>query len=212
MLPPTWSRANPIDIIGDAPVQRYTDTLQALLADRDSGAVLFMHAPTAIVRSDDIARACAPLVRQATGRVMACWLGDAAVADARRIFEDAGVADYATPEEAVRAFAHAAHLPPQPGAAASRRRPRARTAPPDMRCGARASSTRALADGREMLDELEAKAVLQAYGIPVVRDGRRRRRRPMPRRPRRATIGYPVGAEDPVARHQPQVRRRRRRA
>ena len=32
-LPPTWSRANPIDIIGDAPVERYIDTLQALLAD-----------------------------------------------------------------------------------------------------------------------------------------------------------------------------------
>ena len=65
VLPPNWSRANPIDIIGDAPVQRYTETLQALLADRDAGAVLFMHAPTAIVRSDDIARACAPIVRQA---------------------------------------------------------------------------------------------------------------------------------------------------
>ncbi|HUG25250.1 acetate--CoA ligase family protein, partial [Piscinibacter sp.] len=85
VLPATWSRANPVDIIGDAPVQRYTDTLQALLAERDTGAVLFMHAPTAIVRSDDIARACAPLVRQAPDRVMACWLGDAAVADARGI-------------------------------------------------------------------------------------------------------------------------------
>ena len=68
MLPPTWSRGNPIDIIGDAPVERYTETLQALLADPRRGAVLFMHAPTAIVRSDDIARACAPLAREAAGR------------------------------------------------------------------------------------------------------------------------------------------------
>ena len=35
VLPPTWSHANPIDIIGDAPVARYTDTLNALLADND---------------------------------------------------------------------------------------------------------------------------------------------------------------------------------
>ncbi|MGZ5240843.1 MAG: acetate--CoA ligase family protein, partial [Caldimonas sp.] len=104
-LPPTWSHGNPIDIIGDAPVPRYTETLQTLLADRDSGAILFLHAPTAIVRSDDIARACAPIVRQAADRVMACWLGGASVVEARRIFEDAGVADYETPEEAVRAFA-----------------------------------------------------------------------------------------------------------
>ena len=33
VLPPTWSHANPIDIIGDAPVERYVETLQALLAD-----------------------------------------------------------------------------------------------------------------------------------------------------------------------------------
>ncbi|MEO7010459.1 MAG: CoA-binding protein, partial [Caldimonas sp.] len=52
-LPPTWSHANPIDIIGDAPVERYTRTLQTLLDDRASGTVLFLHAPTAIVRSDD---------------------------------------------------------------------------------------------------------------------------------------------------------------
>ena len=166
VLPPTWSHANPIDIIGDAPVRRYTETLQALLADRDSGAVLFLHAPTAIVRSDDIARACAPIVRQAQGRVMACWLGDAAVADARRIFEDAGVANYATPEEAVRAFAMLATyrrnqtlLLEAPTASEN--------GPPDI-ATARATIQAALAEGRDMLDELEAKAVLKAYGIPTV--------------------------------------------
>ncbi len=84
MLPATASHGNPNDNLGGAPVRRYTETLQALLADRDCGAVLFMHAPTAIVRSQDIARACAPLVRQSPGRVMACWLGGAAVADAWR--------------------------------------------------------------------------------------------------------------------------------
>ena len=166
VLPATWSHANPVDIIGDAPVNRYTDTLQALLAAPDGGAVLFMHAPTAIVRSDDIARACAPLARRAPDRMMACWLGDAAVAEARRIFVEAGVADYATPEEAVRAFALLAtyrrnqqQLLEAPTAA--------ECAPPDI-AAARAPIEAALAAGRDMLDELEAKAVLKAYGIPTV--------------------------------------------
>ncbi|MBA2673816.1 bifunctional acetate--CoA ligase family protein/GNAT family N-acetyltransferase [Ramlibacter sp.] len=164
-LPPTWSHGNPIDIIGDAPVARYTQTLQALLAD-GTGTVLFMHAPTAIVRSEDIARACAPIVQAAPGRVMACWLGDASVAQARRIFEEAGVPDYATPEEAVRAFGmlgtyrrNQALLLEAPSASGNSR--------PDT-AGARAIIEAALADGREMLGELEAKAVLAAYGIPVV--------------------------------------------
>ena len=166
VLPPTWSHANPIDIIGDAPVARYTDTLNALLADHDTGTVLFLHAPTAIVRSDDIARACAPIVRPVANRVMACWLGDAAVADARHIFEEAGVADYETPEEAIRAFAmlqtyrrNQALLTEAPTASEN--------GPPDI-AAARATIQAALADGRELLDELEAKTVLKAYGIAIV--------------------------------------------
>ena len=166
VLPPTWSRANPVDIIGDAPVRRYTDTLQALLADRDNGAVLFMHAPTAIVRSDEIARACAPLVREAPGRVMACWLGDAAVADARRIFEEAGVADYATPEEAVRAFAMLATY--RRNQALLLEAPTASENGPPEIAAARATIDAVLASGRDMLDEFEAKALLKAYGIPTV--------------------------------------------
>ena len=153
-------------ILGDAPVERYVATLQALLGEPDGGAVLFMHAPTAIVRSDDIARACAPLVRSAAGRVMACWLGDAAVADARRILADAGAADYATPEEAVRAFAllstyrrNQALLLEAPTASES--------AAPDV-AAARRLVDAALAAGRTMLDEFEAKALLRAYAIPIV--------------------------------------------
>jgi acetyltransferase len=165
-LPRNWSHGNPIDIIGDAPVRRYTETLKVLLDDRASGAVLFLHAPTAIVRSDEIARACAPLVRGAASRVLACWLGDRAVAEARSIFVEAGAADYETPEEAVRAFALLALyrrnqelLLEAPTAS--------ECAPPDV-AGARALVDRVLSQGREMLDELEAKALLRSYGIPVV--------------------------------------------
>jgi acetyltransferase len=166
-LPATWSRANPVDIIGDAPVRRYVDTLQALLADPGGGAVLFMHAPSAIVKSGEIARACAPIVREARGRVMACWLGDAAVEEARAIFVEVGAADYRTPEEAVRAFAmlatyrrNQALLLEVPTASES--------GAPDV-AAARAVFDRALATGRTMLDESEAKEVLRAYRIPTVR-------------------------------------------
>ncbi|MFZ5546536.1 MAG: GNAT family N-acetyltransferase [Pseudomonadota bacterium] len=166
-LPPNWSHANPVDIIGDAPVERYTATLQALLADERTGTLLFSHAPTAIVRSEDIARACVPLVREANGRVMSCWLGDGGVQTARLMFEEAGVADYGTPEEAVRAFAmlQTYHRNQEVLLEA----PTASENPlPDM-AAARAVIEQALAQSREWLSEHEAKAVLAAYGVPVVR-------------------------------------------
>lgn len=166
VLPATWSRGNPVDIIGDAPVQRYTQTLQALLADDAGGTVLLMHAPTAIVSSHDIAAALAPVAHEHPGRVMACWLGEPSVAEARRLFVEAGVPDYATPEEAVHAFAmvatyrrNQAMLLEAPAATEN--------AAPDL-AAARRCVQAALTDGREMLDEFEAKSLLKAYGIPTV--------------------------------------------
>jgi acetyltransferase len=167
-LPATWSRANPIDIIGDAPTQRYTAALTALLARPEAGAVLFMHAPTAIVPSLDIARACAPLAAKARDRVLGCWLGDAAVAQAREVFQEAGIADYATPEEAVRAF----------GMLVTYRRnqeqlleaPPATPPRPAFDVDAARQPLRdALAQGRQWLSAEQALALLRAYGVAVPR-------------------------------------------
>jgi len=166
VLPPNWSRGNPIDIIGDAPAQRYVDTLQALLTDPQAGAVLFIHAPTAIVRSDDIAKACVPLVRQATSRIMSCWLGDTSVAHARHLFREAGIANYGTPEEAVHAFDLLATY--RRNQALLKEVPAASECAPPKVDTARGIIAAAEAEGRDMLGEQEAKALLQAYGIDVV--------------------------------------------
>ena len=78
-LPANWSHGNPVDIIGDAPVERYEHTLRTLLAEPATGSLLFIHAPTAIVPSADIAQALLPLAHEAPGRLLSCWLGDPAV-------------------------------------------------------------------------------------------------------------------------------------
>ncbi len=167
LLPATWSHANPVDIIGDAPVERYVQALQVLSADPAAGAVLLMHAPTAIVPSADIARALLPLAAQSPPRVMGCWLGEEAVREARQIFQDANIACYITPEQAVRAFGfgvtyrrNQALLLQAPAA----RRP----GPPADTAAVRLLVAKVLASGRELLSEGEAKSVLAAYGIPVV--------------------------------------------
>ena len=167
-MPANWSRGNPVDIIGDAPAPRYVQALEAINADPEAGAVLFIHAPTAIVPSADIARALVPLAGQSPPRVLGCWLGGASVDEARAIFREAGIVGFETPEEAVRAFAmlvtyrrNQAQLieaaPARPADAHE----------PDLKA-VRSLVQQVLGSGRDMLDEVEAKAVLAAYGIPVV--------------------------------------------
>lgn len=166
VLPANWSHGNPIDIIGDAPAQRYVETLKALFDAPEAGAVLFVHAPTAIVPSEAIARACAPLMAEHSGRVLSCWMGGHSAAPARRAFEAAGIAGYETPEEAVRAFSLMQTY--RRNQAALRQTPSASTQAEPDRAKAHAIIDTGIAAGREWLDEVDAKALLASYGIPVV--------------------------------------------
>ena len=167
VLPATWSRGNPVDIIGDAPTERYVQTLQILLDDAQSDAVLFIHAPTAIVESSEIAAAVAPALAKASRNVLACWMGGDAVKQARAIFARAGIPTYDTPEEAVRAFLQVVQY--------RRNQDLLMEVPPSRssefvhdREKAQAVVAGAVAEGRAMLSEPEAKAVLAAYSVPVV--------------------------------------------
>ena len=166
-LPPTWSQGNPVDIIGDAPAERYVRTLQVLLADPGAQAVLFMHAPTAIVPSAEIARACVPLMLAASQPVLGCWLGGDAVAEARSVFSDAGIPSYETPEQAVGAFLQMADFYRNQALLMQTPPSVAQAFAPDN-AAARRVIEAVLADGRELLNEPEAKTLLAAYGIPVV--------------------------------------------
>lgn len=166
-LPANWSGGNPVDIVGDAPPQRYVDALRILLDAPEVDGVLFMHAPTAMATSASIAQACLPLCKDAGKAVLSCWLGGHAVDQARQLFAEAGVACYPTPERAATAWLqlrdyHAAQRQLLQLAPA-----RSELSYPD-RDGARHRVESAVAGGQEWLDEADAKAVLQAYGIPTV--------------------------------------------
>lgn len=48
VLPSTWSKGNPVDIIGDAPPERYSKALEILMDDVSLQTILLMHCPTAV--------------------------------------------------------------------------------------------------------------------------------------------------------------------
>ena len=167
LLPASWPRANPVDIIGDAPVARYVDALRVLLAAPEADGVLFMHAPTAIVPAGDIAAACLPLVQQAAKPVLACWLGGESVAGPRRAFSAAGVATYTTPERAVAAWLQRVTYTRNQEALLQLPSATLDDFRPDV-AAAQALLQEALRDGREWLDDEQSSRLLQAYGIPGV--------------------------------------------
>ncbi len=192
VLPQNWSRGNPIDIIGDAPVSRYQAALSILLEHQPTNPLLFIHAPTAIVASADIARALAPVMQQSHHHVMGCWMGGASVAEARQIFSQAGLPHFGTPEEAVQGFMQVVEY--RRNQQLLMQVPATGKAHDDIDfSAARAVIDRALAEGRMMLTEPEAKALMQACHIPIAET--RVAHSPEEAATMAAEIGFPIAVK-----------------
>lgn len=167
VLPATWSRRNPVDIIGDASGQRYKDAIRILSQAGECDAVLVMHAPVATVDPLEAARAVIEFSRDATVQILTNWVGWEMIEPARQLFHQSGVPTYETPGQAVDAFMHMVHyrrnqnmLLEAPAAAPL-------DFVPDMGVVASIVARRLGAEVK-MMNEPEAKQVLAAYGIPTV--------------------------------------------
>ena len=170
-LPPQWSRGNPVDIVGDAPPQRFADATSAALADPGVDALLVMYSPVAVTPPEAAARAVADAARGSRKPVIAAWLGDISPTRTRSYLEEQGLPNFYTPENAVEAFSflcayrrNQAQLLEVPGALSGTPRQ------PQADLGAvHAIRDRVLAEKRTILTEHEAKAMLALFGLPVPR-------------------------------------------
>jgi acetyl-CoA synthetase (ADP-forming)/acetyltransferase len=159
-------QTNPADLLADVPVERYVGAAEALLREPQADALLFLHAPTAMVPSALIAEAVAPLMLAANKNVLSCWLGGSSVAAARKIFADAGLPTYDTPEKAVHGFLQIAQYRRNQDLLMEVPAGLPTTAAPE-RAAARALVQAALAAGRADLSDHDARALLSAYGIAL---------------------------------------------
>ncbi len=169
-LPPTWSKANPVDIIGDADANRYSATLRALLNDPENDAVLAMNVPTALASAEECAEAVVGIVEEErAGRlplkpVLAVWIGDDG--RAAKAFDDASIPYYGSETDAIRGFMHLVRY--------VEAKHDLMEAPPSVPTQfvsdtdtARQVIAEAIAAGKTWLDPLEVNRLLHAYGIPV---------------------------------------------
>jgi acetyltransferase len=168
-LPANWSRGNPVDIIGDAPPERYEAALAPLLRDPGVDAVLALHAPVAVADGVEAARAVIRAVRAHPGKTLVTsWVGDQAARAGRQVFSDNRIGTCRTPEEAVRAFMYLERY--RSGRLALMQTPPSvpEQFEPDIE-RARYVCRQALADRREWLAPDEVADLLAAYQIRRVR-------------------------------------------
>jgi acetyltransferase len=172
VLPPTWSRSNPIDIIGDADPARYAAALEVLLADPGNDAVLVMNVQTAIARADDIAATVTEVVQKYRSQhqdpakpVLAVWVG--AEQEIVDLLSRAGIPNYPTEDDAVRGFMHLVRHREIVEALAQVPPAMPSDFVPDIEA-ARMLVDAALADGRQWLDPIEIIRLFEIYDIATV--------------------------------------------
>jgi acetyltransferase len=169
-LPPIWSRADPVDIAGDADSARYTAALEALLEDPENDAVLVMNVPTALASAEVAAKSIAATAQTHRSKlirakpIFAVWVGSSDAATP--IFEAARIPNYATESDAVRGFMHLVRYREALEALMATPPSLPQDFKPDV-AAARAVIEGAMQDGRAWLDPIEVTRLLAAYAIPV---------------------------------------------
>jgi len=169
VLPSHWSRANPVDILGDATPSRYAEALKACLADDNIDMLLVMLTPQAMTDPTGCAREVIEQVdaqRSHHKPVVACWMGEGLVAEARALFDEAGIPSFTSPEAAVEALSYLLTHRRNQKLLLQTPAPLTDDSPPDIE-GARMILDAARRAERRVLTSREAKAVLQAFRIPA---------------------------------------------
>jgi acetyltransferase len=104
VLPPAWSRGNPIDVLGDATPERLAEAVQIALSDKGVDAALVLFAPQAVSQPTDAAQAVIEATKKSTKPVLTSWMGGVSMRAGVELFNQAGVPTYFAPEQAIRAF------------------------------------------------------------------------------------------------------------
>jgi len=169
-LPPIWSRANPVDIAGDADGSRYAAALDALLGDPANDAILVMNVPTALASATDAAKSVVAVAQKHRNTIVrakpvfAVWVGGSSPAS--EAFEAGGIPSYATEADAVGGFMHLVRYQEAIEALMA--------TPPSLPeeftadvAAARRIVDDTVHDGRTWLDPIEVTHLLAAYSIPI---------------------------------------------
>ncbi len=168
VLPPYWSRSNPVDILGDADEVRYSDAMRICLKDKHIDGVLVILTPQAMTNSTEIAKRIVQEAKDHKKPILASWMGSSLVEEGKRLLAQFGIPEYGTPEEAVRTFLYMYTYTHNIKLLYETPERVKLTAPKSLQQLKENLETKHY-DGQSILSESESKAILEQYGIQTAR-------------------------------------------
>ncbi|QDV23635.1 acetate--CoA ligase alpha subunit [Aureliella helgolandensis] len=167
-LPATWSHGNPVDVIGDAPPERFSSAAEIVLADNAVDGVLVVLSPQAMTDPTGAAQAVIKVARLSHKPLIAAWMGGDKVREGIELLNDAGIPTYSSPEKAIRAFMHLVSY--------ARNRETLYETPREVpiefsldRAKLHSMFDTVFREGQDILSETASKTLLEAYEIPVTK-------------------------------------------
>ena len=168
-LPDAWSHNNPVDILGDAEPERYSQALEIASKDPNTDGMLVILTPQGMTNPTAVAEHLAPYAHSTGKPVIASWMGGDFIAEGEAVLTRAGIPVFPYPDAAAQAFVstwkHTSNL-------------RDLYETPAALSGSVLDTKRDVANSivsqvrssrRTILTEYESKELLTAYGIPTVR-------------------------------------------
>lgn len=165
-LPAGASLADLIDLSEFADATHFGLAVEAANEERSIDGVLAILSPKHDVDPIAVARALAEMRKRMNKPLLACWMGDSTVGEARAILNEASIPSFRTPEAAVGAFGNIASFYRNQQLLQQTPPPLSTLAKPDIE-GARLVIESVLAERRKVLTEMESKTLLSAFHIPV---------------------------------------------
>jgi acetyltransferase len=167
-LPPLASLCDLMDLSEDAGPAHFKLAVETAAKAPQVDGILVIYSPKIGIDSAAVAQALAEVKKHVSKPLLTCLMGDATVAQARQLLNDSSIPTFRTPEAAVGAFGNIASFYQNQQLLQQTPPPLSDLAKPDVE-GARMLIESVLAERRKVLTEMESKALLAAFHIPVTK-------------------------------------------
>lgn len=167
-FPNYWNRQNPIYLLRDAEVERFSQSISIGLRDPGVDGILIVYTFQAAAKSEELARTVIELAQKSQKPIIISYMGGTGVIKGRKLLLEHNIPSYDTPEEAVKTYMYMYRykrnlelLYETPSELAVDR------APPKNNL--RVTVRRALKKSTTFFGGEEAARFLSNYGIPTIR-------------------------------------------